>query len=415
MHKLSIPAELIESVTRRAGRAHPFDVLDPAKTAFVVVDMQNYFMHPDYQGEVPMAREVVPHVNRLAAAIREAGGHVVWVKNATNDTRESWSVFHDWLMTPERRDRRYATMDTAHEGHALWPLLDVKPQDAQIVKKRFSRLHSGLVRHRQPSARPRHRHRADRRHRHQRLLRKHSPRRHDAELQGGDGARRPRHLHRRGSQRHAADIYSIFGDVQTVDEAIASLKRGLADEGRLRRPSVCSSACVLGHGPASLRRVMARIFLRWPRPINQLILMSACLITLCHLMFSTAMNFSNSAGPAASTTKLRASSAFLTSGRASTSATSAWILSTDFARRAGRRKQAERALRGVAGDAGLLHGRNVRRQRVALDGRNRQRLELCRWPICGRMFDMPLMVMSISPERIAVVVSLRPCTAHGPA
>jgi ureidoacrylate peracid hydrolase len=106
MHKLSIPADLVERVNQRAGREHPFDVMDPSKTAFVVVDMQNYFMHPDYQGEVPMAREIVPHVNRMAAAMREAGGHVVWVKNATNDTRESWSVFHDWLMTPDRRDRR---------------------------------------------------------------------------------------------------------------------------------------------------------------------------------------------------------------------------------------------------------------------------------------------------------------------
>jgi len=138
MHTLSLPPDLIARVTARAGRAHPFDVIEPAKTAFVVIDMQNYFMHPDYQGAVPMAREIVPHVNRMAAAMRETGGHVVWVKNATNDTRESWSVFHDWLMTPERRDRRYATMDTAHEGHALWSALEVKPGDAQIVKKRFS-------------------------------------------------------------------------------------------------------------------------------------------------------------------------------------------------------------------------------------------------------------------------------------
>ena len=138
MHKLSIPAEVVKRITQRCGRPHPFDVLDAPKTALVVIDMQNYFMKPGFQGEVPMARAVVPAVNRLAAALRKRGGHVVWVKNATNDTRESWSVFHDWLMTPERRNRRYATMDISHEGHALWPELDVRPEDAQIVKKRFS-------------------------------------------------------------------------------------------------------------------------------------------------------------------------------------------------------------------------------------------------------------------------------------
>ena len=228
MHKLSITPDLIERVTKRAGRAHPFDVLDPAKTAFVVIDMQNYFMHPDYQGEVPMAREIVPDVNRLAAAVRDSGGHVVWVKNATNDTRESWSVFHDWLMTPERRDRRYATMDTAHEGHALWAQLDAMPQDAQLVKKRFSAFIDGSSE----------------------IVAYLRGRGIDTVLIGGtatnvcceSSARDAMMLNFKVVMVHDAlaaytdeehnatlrTFYSIFGDVQTVDEAIASLARGRA-------------------------------------------------------------------------------------------------------------------------------------------------------------------------------------------
>src|SRR5713226_8649450 len=69
MHELSIPADLVTRVTERAGRPHPFDVIEPAKTAFVVVDMQNYFMKPGSQGEVPKARAIVPAVNRLASAV----------------------------------------------------------------------------------------------------------------------------------------------------------------------------------------------------------------------------------------------------------------------------------------------------------------------------------------------------------
>src|SRR5215469_17861211 len=84
MHKLSLPPQVVERVTRRAGRPHPFDVIEPAKTALVVVDMQNYFMKQGFQGEVPMAREIVPNVNRFAAAVRGLGGRVVWIKNATN-------------------------------------------------------------------------------------------------------------------------------------------------------------------------------------------------------------------------------------------------------------------------------------------------------------------------------------------
>lgn len=226
MHRLSLPQDLIERVTARAGRPHPFDVLDPAKTAFVVIDMQNYFMSPAFQGEVPMAREIVPDVNRLAAALRQRGGHVVWVKNATNDTRESWSVYHDWLMTPDRRDRRYTSMDTGNEGHALWPALDALPEDAQIVKKRFSAFIQGssdIV----PYLRSRGI---------------------DTLLIGGtatnvcceSSARDAMMLNFKTVMVHDAlatytdaehnatltNFYSIFGDVQTIDEAIASLDRG---------------------------------------------------------------------------------------------------------------------------------------------------------------------------------------------
>src|SRR5215471_5622752 len=197
MHKLSIPPRVIERVIGRAGRPHPFDVMVPAKTAFVVVDMQNYFMKPGFQGEVPTARAIVPAVNRFAAAVRELGGHVVWVKNATNDTRESWSVLHDWLLTPERRDRRYASMDLDHEGHALWAELDARPEDAQF------RLHPGFVRPRDPSARARHRYADDRRDRHSCVLREHRARRHDAEFQGRHGARRTRDIYGRAAQRVA--------------------------------------------------------------------------------------------------------------------------------------------------------------------------------------------------------------------
>lgn len=138
MHTLSIDPEITKRVVARTGRAHPFDTMDPAKTALVVIDMQNYFMKPGFQGEVPMAREIVPDVNRLATGVRAAGGHVVWIKNCTDDTMESWSVFQNDLMTPERRDNRYETMDTSHEGHALWPELVVEPGDVEMVKKRFS-------------------------------------------------------------------------------------------------------------------------------------------------------------------------------------------------------------------------------------------------------------------------------------
>lgn len=228
MHAFSLPDDLIECVVARTGKAHPFDVMDPAKTALVVIDMQNYFMKPGYQGEVPRAREIVAGINRLAAALRERSGHVVWIKNTTNNTREAWSVLNDRLMTPEKRDRRYQTMDIGHEGHNLWAELDARPEDAQIVKKRFSAFIQGSsdieahLRTRgidtlliggtatqvccESSAR-------------------------DAMMLNFNVTMVPDALATYTDEEHSAALrtfYSIFGDVQTIDEAIASLNRGRA-------------------------------------------------------------------------------------------------------------------------------------------------------------------------------------------
>jgi Isochorismatase family len=95
MHKIAIPSYAIERALARRGRLHPFEDLDPARTALVVVDLQNGFMVPGQPAEIAQAREIVPAVNRLARATRAAGGTVVWIQNTiTPESEQSWSV---WL------------------------------------------------------------------------------------------------------------------------------------------------------------------------------------------------------------------------------------------------------------------------------------------------------------------------------
>jgi ureidoacrylate peracid hydrolase len=138
MHKLDIKQSTIDAVVRRTGKRHPFDVIDPRRTALVVIDMQNHFVAPGFMAETPMAREITPDLNRLAAGVRALGGHVIWVQNATDETWESWSTYHTFLQTPDRAKRRYASMEHGAKGHALWPAVDVKPEDTQLDKKRYS-------------------------------------------------------------------------------------------------------------------------------------------------------------------------------------------------------------------------------------------------------------------------------------
>ena len=65
----TIPDEIVRRVVARRGTEHCFAELDPKRTALVVIDLQHAFMN-DAVGHavVPAARDIVPAVNRLAAA-----------------------------------------------------------------------------------------------------------------------------------------------------------------------------------------------------------------------------------------------------------------------------------------------------------------------------------------------------------
>jgi len=143
MHKIAIAKPVLERMERRMGKAHPFDAIDPRKTALLVIDMQNYFVKPGHQSEVPLAREIVPNINRLAAELRRRGGHVVWIRNSTTATRESWSNYHDYLQIPERSRRRYDAMEIGADGYEYWHLNDIRPEDAQVTKTRYSAFITG--------------------------------------------------------------------------------------------------------------------------------------------------------------------------------------------------------------------------------------------------------------------------------
>jgi hypothetical protein len=67
MHKIAISPAALERMTRRMGKLHPLDSMTPGKTALLVIDMQNYFVKPGHQGEIPVAREIVPGCGGAAA------------------------------------------------------------------------------------------------------------------------------------------------------------------------------------------------------------------------------------------------------------------------------------------------------------------------------------------------------------
>ena len=139
MHKVSIPRSVVDRVIARRGAEHVYDNLDPKKTALVVVDMQNAFMMPGVAHTLcPMAQEIVPNINRLAHAVRQTGGAVVWIKTTfTEETPRSWSTFYE-ISRPEQNKKRAEALAAGSKGHELWAGLDVRADDLIVEKKRFS-------------------------------------------------------------------------------------------------------------------------------------------------------------------------------------------------------------------------------------------------------------------------------------
>jgi len=139
MHKVAIPQTMIERVIARRGKEHVFDDFDPTRTALIVVDLQNGFMMPGVAfAEIAEAREIVPNVNRLAAALRAAGGTVVWIVTTYEPAVDrEWSTYYR-LSTPANGAKRSAALTKGAKGHEIWPELEVKPGDPIVEKKRFS-------------------------------------------------------------------------------------------------------------------------------------------------------------------------------------------------------------------------------------------------------------------------------------
>jgi len=113
---------------QRRGRRHAFESLDPSRTALVVVDLVEFFVR-----ENPYAAGTVPVVNRLAPAVRSAGGTVAWVTPADVDP------------TPTRIEffgPKIAAL-YGRAGDDPWRDLDVEPGDPVVEKASWSAFFPG--------------------------------------------------------------------------------------------------------------------------------------------------------------------------------------------------------------------------------------------------------------------------------
>lgn len=144
MHPAGLPQDIVERLFRRRGKLHLFDALDPRRSALVVIDMQHSFVAAGAPSAVATAREIVPNINRLAAALRQAGGAVAWVQATyTRSGPGYWPLFFDHMVSQELSAEILEALTDGAPGHALWHELDVHADDLRVRKNRYSAFFPG--------------------------------------------------------------------------------------------------------------------------------------------------------------------------------------------------------------------------------------------------------------------------------
>ena len=143
MHTYLTPQSVKDRVLRRQGKLLSHETIDAGRTALVVVDMQNYFVAEGFAAEVPEARDIVPNINRMAKALRAAGGTVVWVQTTAVGALEQWGNHHKHMLTPDRVNKRLAQLDENHDGFKVYPKLEALPTDLRVKKIKYSAFIAG--------------------------------------------------------------------------------------------------------------------------------------------------------------------------------------------------------------------------------------------------------------------------------
>jgi ureidoacrylate peracid hydrolase len=138
MHPTQLPQWAIDRVIARHGRRFIFDRIEPARTALVVIDMQQFFTRPDSALAMPAAREIIPAINRAAEGLRAAGGTVAWVVTHLSEGAREWRTLTSVAHPGERADVVRAGLSAASPMGELDPALDRRAGDLFAVKDRFS-------------------------------------------------------------------------------------------------------------------------------------------------------------------------------------------------------------------------------------------------------------------------------------
>jgi hypothetical protein len=133
-HPSGIPDKIVQKVVARRGRLHAFETIKPGSTSLVIIDLDVATV-----GRDKAAQAMIPLVNRLAYALRDAGGTVASVKSRMDAMPK-----HFEAILGAELAKQYV-----NEGHAdgpgtlLWHGLQPKESDVFAVKSGASAFFPG--------------------------------------------------------------------------------------------------------------------------------------------------------------------------------------------------------------------------------------------------------------------------------
>lgn len=133
-HPSGIPEKIVRKVVARRGRLHAFETIDPRSTALVVIDLDAVTIKND-----ETSQHMIAIVNRLAGAVRAAGGVVAWVLSRMPSMPKHFSA----ILGVELATRYFNDGQDEGPGTRLWHELHTTAADLSAVKSGASAFFPG--------------------------------------------------------------------------------------------------------------------------------------------------------------------------------------------------------------------------------------------------------------------------------
>lgn len=136
MNRIDLPAWAHE----RGAALNAFDALDAPGAVLVNIDMQSIFVDEGAVYGNRHARDIVPNVNALSNAMRDAGYPVIWTRQTYTGEGPAAPAAWQYDLSDPIVAAAVAALHAGASGHRLHAGMRVEPGDRVVDKYRYGAL-----------------------------------------------------------------------------------------------------------------------------------------------------------------------------------------------------------------------------------------------------------------------------------